>query len=259
MPRLAFADESGTDNNSRCYAIGAVCLPAGEREKFERQVLDLKATHGVMGEAKWTRVRDSHGLVNFVLDCLDLVLSSPDVTFDAIVVNKGLYRNWQGGGVQQEVAFYKTYTYLLRHIVRRLQDTAHVFIDARSDRYGKRDEAMLTIGNRMLALLASKGRLGAVTKVESHESPGVQLADVLTGAINTAHLLRLQTLGIHPGKHLALERLAAQLQWPHLAHDTYPHPKFNIWHFPIEFRGPSRDPGPRQAVPYITREDLRLD
>lgn len=259
MPRVAFADESGTDDHSRCYAIGAVCVPAEARDALERDIVRLKNIHGVIGEAKWTRVRKGHGLINFVLDCLDLVLTSPYLTFDAIVVHKERYNNWQGGTAQREVAFYKTYTYLLRHIVRRLQDTAHVFIDERSDRYGKRDEAMQTIGNRMLAQLASKGQLGAVTKVASHESPGVQMADVLTGAINTGHLLRLQAVAIHPGKHLALERLAAQLEWPHLAHDTYPHPKFNVWHFPIEFRGPSRAPGARRPVPYVTSADLQAD
>jgi hypothetical protein len=257
MPRVAFADESGTDQHCRCYSIGAVSVPTSERDVLEARVTELKAMHGIVGEAKWTRIRNSHGAVNFVLDCLDLVLTSTTITFDAIVVNKQLYRNWQGGAAHQEVAFYKTYTYLLRHIVRRLQDTAEVLIDERSDRYGKRDEAMRTIGNHMLGQLASKGQLGAVTKVPSHETPGVQLADILTGAINTGHLLRLQTVAIHPGKHLALERLAMQLQWPHIAHDTYPHERFNVWHFPQEFRGPSRNPGPRIPVPYVTADDLR--
>ena len=48
-----------------------------------------------------------------------------------------------------------------------------VHVDAKSDRYAKRDEAMLTIGNRMLAQLAAKGRLAAVTKATSHETPGI--------------------------------------------------------------------------------------
>ncbi|MEP0848124.1 MAG: DUF3800 domain-containing protein [Phycisphaerae bacterium] len=146
MPRLLYADESGTDNHSRCYTIGAVSVLAEEREVFEQRVIDLKTSHCVVGEAKWTRVRNSHGLINFVLDCLDLVLTWPSVTFDAIVVHKSLYNNWQGGAAQQEVAFYKTYTYLLRHIVRRLKDTTQVFIDGRSDRYAKRDEGGCPIG-----------------------------------------------------------------------------------------------------------------
>jgi hypothetical protein len=256
MPRIAFADESGTDVHSRCYTIGLVCIPADRHDWLTERLVNLKATHGVVGEAKWTKVRNSHGLINFALDCLALVLETPDVTFDAIVVNKRLYRNWQGTSAQQEVAFYKTYTYLLRHIVRRLKDETDVVIDAKSDRYGKRDEAMLTIGNRMLVQLAATGRLGRVSKATSHDVPAIQMADMLTGAINTAHMLRLQTIAIHPGKHLAIERLATQVGWNHLAHDTYPHPKFNVWHFPIEFRGPSRDPVSSGRVPYVTAADL---
>lgn len=163
---------------------------------------------------------------------------------------------WQGGAAEHETAFYKTYTYLLRHISARARQTTEVVIDARSDRYGKRDEAMLTIGNRMLARLASGGQLGSVRKVTSHESPGVQLADGLTGAINTAHLLASQDLSVHPGKVLAIRRLATQLGWDHLAYDTYPHPKFNVWHCPIEFRGASRDPAPSGIVPYVSAADL---
>jgi hypothetical protein len=257
MPRIAFADESGTDSHSRCYSIGVICVPLKRRDWLDATVVGLKTAHGVVGEAKWTRVRNSHGAINFVLDCLALVLREPDLTFDVIVVNKKLYRNWRGDASQQEVAFYKTYTYLLRHVVNRLKDQADVYIDSRSDRYGKRDEAMTTIGNRMLAKLAAKGTLGGVTKIASHDAPGVQLADVLTGAFNTAHMLRLQPLAIHPGKLVALERMAALIGWPHLGHDTYPDPKLNVWHFPIESRGPTRRPVVASAVPYATRDDLR--
>src|SRR4029079_7275370 len=65
MPRIAFADESGTDDHSRCYAIGVASVLTSDRDDFERRVVALKATHGVVGEAKWTRVRNSHGLINF--------------------------------------------------------------------------------------------------------------------------------------------------------------------------------------------------
>lgn len=256
MPRVAFADESGTDANCGCYAIGVLSVDAADASAVEEEVSRLRSMHGVVGEAKWTRVRNSHGAINFSLDCMALVLNRPSTTFDVIVVKKALYRNWQGGTKEQEVAFYKTYTYLLRHITNRAKDTTAVSIDARSDRYAKRDEAMETIGNRMLARLASGGQLGSVRKVSSHESPGIQLADVLTGAINTAHLLVHQKLAIHAGKRLALQRLSLQLGWDHLAYDTYPHPKFNVWHFPIEFRGPSKDPAPSSVVPYVTAADL---
>jgi hypothetical protein len=259
MGRIAFADESGTDRKSQCYSIGVVTVEEKDRDDFEQQVKALLEMHKVVGEPKWTRVRDSRALINFALDSLQLVLDWPSATFDVIVVRKDFFRNWQGGIAQQEKAFYQTYTYLLKHIVEKVNDISEVLIDARSDGYAKRDEAMLTIGNRMLAKLANTGRLGKVTKTRSHDSPGIQIADILTGAINTAHAMQIQPMQLHHGKLLTLTRLAAQLGWDHLAYDTYPHPTFNIWHFPIEYRGPSRDPNPMGAADYVLREDLTPD
>jgi hypothetical protein len=257
MPRIGFADESGTDARSECYAIGVVSLPGESLADFNERIAGLKSIHGVVGEPKWTRVRTGHGLINFVLDCLHTIVTYPSFTFDVIVVNKRLYRNWQGDSRDLEAAFYKTYTYLLRYIVRRAKEMADVVIDARSDRYRKHDEAVQTIGNRMLAALAETGRLQSVTKADSADTPGIRVADVLTGAVNTAHLCRLcPRYSVHAGKRVAMDRLAKMLGWPHLAHDTYPHEKFNIWHFPTEFRGPSRDPIFADRVPYVCAGDI---
>jgi hypothetical protein len=257
MAKIGFADESGTDDRSVCYAIGVVSLPAVCLPAFDARIEALKRTHGVEGEPKWTRVRTSHGLVNFALDCLHLIISEPSFSFDVIVVNKRQYRNWQGTSLDRETAFYQTYTFLLRHIVRRASDM-DVFIDNRSDRYGKHDEVVQTVGNRMLARLAATGRLGSVKKADSASTAGIQVADLLTGAVNTAHQCRLcPTFRVHSGKHAAIQRLASMLGWTNLAHDTYPHPKFNVWHFPTEFRGPSRDPVFRADVPYVCADDLR--
>jgi hypothetical protein len=70
-------------------------------------------------------------------------------------------------------------------------------------------------------------------------------------------LLRLEpSAKLHPGKRLAVRQLHRQLGWSHLAYDTYPHPRFNVWHFPAEYRGPSREPAVNCRVPYVTAADL---
>ena len=85
-----------------------------------------------------------------------------------------------------------------------------------------------------LERLASKGRLASVRKVPSSQYVGIQIADLLTGAINAAHSLKLNpNLPIHPGKRLAIEQLAELLGWDDLCYDTMPSEKFNIWHFPL--------------------------
>lgn len=256
--RIAFADESGTDNHSPCYAIGVISVESTRREAFERYLTELRAAHRFTGEAKWTRVRTSHGLTNFALASLDAILRSSTAEFDVIVVNKSLFRNWAIIG--PESAFYQTYTYLLRHIVRRSSVSTEVLIDDRSDSYSKRHEVVETIGNHMLARLEQSGRLGAVRRVRSHDQIGVQVADLLTGAVNAAHLRHLLPQApLNPGKALTIMRLAELIGWDNLCYDTFPSPRLNIWHFPTEYRAvpTSRAITPAPSARFVTPDEMK--
>lgn len=259
MTRIAFADESGIDGKTNCYAIGVVSFEADCLDRFEDYFKSKLTSHGVQGEGKWTKVRGSHGLINFTLDALNAILHSQSASFDAIVVNTSLFRNWSSPLMLKEDAFYQTYTLLLRHIAKRANLPAEIFIDDRSDGYAKRDEMMEKIGNNMLAQLATAGRLTDVHKVNSHDCVGVQVADLLTGAVNAAHarLLNART-PLHPGKRLAIERLAQMIGWDDLCYDTMPSEKFNIWHFPIEYRAVprTRSVNLTTQIPYVSLIDL---
>ena len=133
--RVAYADEAGTDANSRCYAIGVLSFAADRVSHFQEVFDVLKKQHGVVGEAKWGKISKGHGLINFALAWLDRVLRSRTASFDVIVVHTALYRLWMERGADRENAFYKTYTYLLRHIARRTAVPTMVFLDDRSDAY----------------------------------------------------------------------------------------------------------------------------
>jgi hypothetical protein len=149
--------------------------------------------------------------------------------------------------------------YLLRHLARQVADITDVLIDDRSDSYGKQTEVVETIGNHMLAQLQSRGRLSNVTKVRSHDHPGVQIADFLTGAVATSHRLLLDSgTPVNPAKRLAIARLANLLGWDALHYDTFPHSKFNVWHFPTEYRAQPATRRVQRArlVPFIRPEDL---
>lgn len=259
MTRIAFADESGIDGKTNCYAIGVVSFDADCLDGFEEYFKSKLVSHGVQGEGKWTKVRASHGLINFTLDALSSILRSKSATFDAIVVNTLLYRNWSSPLMTKEDAFYQTYTYLLKHIAKRANLPAEIFIDDRCDSYAKRDEMMQNIGNNMLAQLASAGRLTDVHKVNSQHCVGVQVADLLTGAVNAAHARFLNPrTPLHPGKRLAIARLAQMIGWDDLCYDTMPSDKFNVWHFPIEYRAIPRTRAVHRTtqVPYVCLSDI---
>lgn len=259
MSRVAFADESGTDGGAPCYSIGIISFDASCLEKFEKHFSDKLLSHGVIGEGKWKKVKNSHGLINFALDALDTILGSKSGSFDVIVVNTALFRNWNSPLMTREEAFYRTYTFLLRYITSRANLPSEIFIDDRSDSYPKRHEVMETVGNHMLAQLASSGRLTGVHKVDSRLRVGIQVADLLTGAINAGHARRINPrFPLNAGKRLAVERLAQMIGWNDLCYDTMPSDKFNIWHFPIEYRAVPRTLPIMRAskIPYVSAIDL---
>lgn len=238
MSHVAFADEAGTSGKTRCYAIGVLSLGADRVEAFERHFVELKKQHGVLGEAHWEKVKKSHGLVNFVLHWLHLIRISHTARFDVMVIKTSEYRKWISPGPDREEAFYVTYTQLLTHLARKLGGPLQVFIDDRPDSYPLQNEVVEVVGNYMLSKLATAGRLTNVTKVTSHESPGVQVADLLTGLFASAHRLHLSPdAPLHPGKRLTIKRAAQYLGWDALHYDTWQESTLNVWHFPTEYRG----------------------
>jgi hypothetical protein len=82
---------------------------------------------------------------------------------------------------------------------------------------------------------------------------------MLTGAVAASHRVLLDPgAPLNFGKRLAIARMAALLGWDALHYDTMPNDKFNIWHFPIEYRAfPStRKVAPARFVPFMTATDL---
>jgi len=255
---LVFADESGTSAGSPCYAIGALIVPWEVQNAFVLAFEVLRQRHGVAHELKWTRVGSSHGAINFVLDWMGIIQQT-DLTFGMIVVHKGHYRLWSRPGADREEAFYKTYTLLMKDLARRRRGEFEVYIDQRADRYAKHDEVVEKVTNYMLAKVRARAKIMQVMKSDSRLMPGIQIADVLTGAINASHrefLTESALLG--KGKRLLVNRLAMMFWWDALWYDTMPNARFNIWHFPTEFRGTPDTRAVRfgRDVPYIRPQDL---
>jgi hypothetical protein len=253
----AFADESATDSQYGSYGIGALIIPESRLARFNEYFVDRLRQHGVIGEARWKKVAGSHGLINLALELWRDLLKHPSVRFSVIVVRKDLYRKW---AQDKEEAFYVTYTFLLRHAANLRPGEFEVVIDDRSDRYGKRDEVLEIVSNHMLRAMKSDSEIVRVRKDDSKLLPGLQAADLLTGAITHAHVLALEpSRSVNPGKTLLLERMAAAAGWSDLYCDTFPDSPMNIWHFPQEdWRGvpETRRVLPVGAVNFVTKEGL---
>lgn len=260
MSRIAFADESGLDPKTHCYAIGVLSFDEAYLERFVRAFLRLKSEHKVPNELKWKKIDSSHGMINLAIAWLHLILHSRSASFDAIVVDTGAYRKWSERSADRDEAFYTTYTLLLKYIAERSPITK-VLIDDRCTRYPKHHEVVKKIANNMLSRLSDQGRLDDVTKVNSSDVPGVQVADLLTGAVAASHRLYLKPdMELNAGKRLTIARLASLLGWDDLCYDTHPNTKFNVWHFPKEFRANprTRDVGKISAPRYVDGGMLRV-
>ena len=258
MALTLFADESGTSPAAPCYRIGALKVSGDQLDEFNKHFGELHSSHGLTGEVKWKKVAKGHGLTNFAIDMLRYVIQS-DLSFSCIVVLKSAYRKWQSGSYDE--AFYTTYSFLLRDFAQGSDGDYEVLIDNKTETYDKHDEALHVITNRMLNRIAGKSTLASLTKGDSKAFPGIQAADLLTGAVNAAHILHLDpSWQMAPGKKLLLARLAATLGWTALHFDTWPNQTFNIWHFPFEdYRAVPATVvlRPKYDVPYITAQDLK--
>lgn len=229
-----FADESGTSSADKCYTIGCVLVPAYMLNDFELEIQNLIQIHNLPSqEYKWTHIKNNYGTINFMIDAIRLILRS-DASFICMVVWKEHYRKWRG---DEENAFYTTYTHLIEFCAKIFKSSIKAKIDDKQDSYAKHHEVVQIIANHKL-----KNRLGSVRNVEKCNSKNeilIQVADLLTGAINSSHNLFLNKHAqINPGKRLVISKLAETIGWDALHYDTFPNASFNIWHFPWEeYRG----------------------
>lgn len=256
MQYMMFADESGTSPPSKCFTIGALLVPERELEEFETAVSALADKHGLPREReiKWERVKKSHGLVNFGIDLLQLILKT-NACFTAFVAWKECFYVWKK---DEEKAFYMSYTLLVEHSAKILSAEVKAHIDHRNDSYDKNPEVVQIIANHKLKNYL--GSISAITQRDSKDSLLIQVADFLTGAINAAHNKYLDSkFTLHPGKEFMIGKLAGVLGWDTLWYDTYPNAGFNVWHFPWqEFRGKPKTEKvvPDFGVKYVSPEEL---
>lgn len=251
-----FADESATSPPHPCYGIGALVVPASHLDPFNAYVVRKLAEHGVAGEAHWTKIGNSHGVMNFALELWRDVLNHPTVRFGAIIVHKGMYRNWK---LDAEKAFYQTYTFLIRHVASVRPGEFDLAIDDRSDSYAKRDEVLGIVSNHMLRGLKAQSEIVRVKKNDSKLLPGLQVVDLFIGAVTHAHAMKLDPRCVpNPAKQLLMERMAEIAGWRDLYCDTMPDSVTNIWHFPEEWRATpeTRRVSPKRAVTFVSAADL---
>ena len=233
MDYVVYGDESGTTGSDKCYSIGLLCVPSTGVNQFNDYVLSLKSKWGIVGELKWSKIKNSAGQANICIDLLNMVMLS-SCCFHSIIVEKKLYRNWHS---DREKAFYQTYTNLVKSVAHQTKSNLVVYIDQKSDKYKKHDEVVGIIANNMLSQVGARRSVDSVKMYDSKVHLGLQVVDILTGAVNSGYMKFLDSnLTLSRAKEAAFPKMAQMLGWDNLHYDTYPNKDFNIWHFPAENR-----------------------
>jgi hypothetical protein len=252
-----YGDESGTTGSDRCYSIGLLGIKTDRVDKLNDYVTNLKNKHGIVGELKWSKIKNSAGQANICIDLLKMVLKS-SCCFHSIVVEKSKFNNWRA---DREHAFYQTYTYLLKNMARHIKSPLQVYIDQKCDKYDKNDEVVGIIANNMLVNIGQSRSVQNVVMANSKDHLGLQVVDILTGAVNSGFLKFLNPqLVLSDAKEAAFPKLAATLGWDAFHYDTYPNLDFNIWHFPSENRAKpaTKEIKPNYTVHPVTTRDLKV-
>lgn len=157
-------------------AIGSVWLAAELRDSLKESVSQLRSTHGIWGEVKWTKVGTRS--FTFYRDLVDLLLLDPNIRFRAIVIEAHKLDLARFHQADAELGFYKFYYQVLHHWTVE-GSTARVFCDAKVNR----DLGRLQTLERVLNRKFDTPCVESIHSVESRESVIVQLCDVLLGAV----------------------------------------------------------------------------
>jgi len=247
-PFLICCDESGM-HKANFYGFGTLWLPYDRRGDFYDGIRRICAQHhmnfGVVNdkkhEFKWSKV--SPQKLGFYQSIVDYFFERPELCFHCLVVRRAEVKlELHKGGYEE--ARQKHLTMLLTNKIRRALQVQkrkfRVWVDPLPVAYDKAPEVVQIISNHTLNQ-DFKG-LNPVDKVlphESHDTPAIQLCDVLLGAVMSAWQNETAAAA-----KLELQRhIAGYLGWTDLRADTFPREKkFNIWFFANPHKRPPNVP-----------------
>lgn len=241
---LVYCDESGVDGK-RLQGFGTLWITYERRGDFQKLWKELHENFFPPSEVKWQKVKKN--TYDFYEALVDEFFKRNWLMFHALIISKeevdlSLHENdW-------DLARRKHFTRLLANKIKRFARPGKQYrirVDPIASRYEKADEAAEKILRSMIkqdSSLANHNIVHSLTTVDSKTSPGIQLSDLLLGAVMAA---RHKEVTAEPKLKL-IQRIASHLGWDDLESDTMPAAqKFNVWRF--------WDPKSGKPRPEVTR------
>lgn len=227
---LIYCDESGI-HGKRLFGFGSLWITYERRGDFQRLWRDLHEAHFPPSEVKWQKVKTR--TLPFFLALVDEFFRRNWLMFHCLLIGRDEV-DLRLHGNSWDLARRKHFTMLLANKIKRFAAPGkHYMIraDPIHSSYSKADEAAEVILRNIVEqvpLLRGGDTIDSVRTVDSKSSPGVQLSDLLLGAVLEARHGDAES----SAKKLVIARIASHLGWNDLHADTMPHiKKFNIWRF----------------------------
>lgn len=226
-----YCDESRPDllSSSKATAqymvIGSLWLKTKDRERFKKDIHDLRNKYKIGGEFKWQKISPSR--LPFYLEIMGWFNAMAEqLRFRCIAVDRKdvdlkLYHD-----NDQELGFYKFYYQLIHHWILDFNEYS-IFVDFKSNRRRER----LSDLRKCLAFSNLSSTVERVQAIHSYESVLIQLTDVLTGAASCRLNNNLNTTGAKFKVLCELERMIGRQISPTYKSEQ----KFNV--FKIDLLG----------------------
>ncbi|PIQ35358.1 MAG: hypothetical protein COW63_00620 [Bacteroidetes bacterium CG18_big_fil_WC_8_21_14_2_50_41_14] len=176
-----YCDESGLEaltkkEAHRFSAIGGIWLPADYRESFKNNINSIKQKHNVLGELKWKKVSPAY--VGLYADVVNYFLQTPQLRFRTILLESNIINNFKFNNEDAELGFYKFYYQLLHHWIFDFNNY-NIYLDHKVNR----DKGRVNVLKKVLHNSNLTSNIPIVQALPSHQSPGIQMADILTGMV----------------------------------------------------------------------------
>ena len=179
-----YCDESRPDlfsssnrHENPFLSIGGVWMPSDSRTGIKNAIKTLRQEYGIWSEFKWNKI--SSGALPFYLSLVDLFFNQTSLHFRTILVNSQEVNFEQYHQSDPELGFYKFYYQLLTHWMTPSNDYS-IFADIKTNRMPDRLEVLRSFLERS----NPQSKIINIQSLPSKEVGFIQLADLLTGAVN---------------------------------------------------------------------------
>lgn len=226
---IIYCDETGSRSDAY-YGFGSLWIPWERRGTLSALIGAERRAHYDQ-EVKWTNTKKR--TLEMHENLVEQFFRRRWMMFHALLVKREDVERERFHSGSWELAMRKHYTLLLANKLNyfaagRSDRTYRIRVDALPYSYGKSDEAMQAVANNITNLNGGVKLVGDIAEVDSREVAGVQLCDLLLGAVAAPWQGKARSYA----KRTLQTRVAEHLGWEDLNADTFSTEwKFNIWHF----------------------------